>query len=274
MQATQKETIKNFFSTTAGEYKKKYLKEALDFQVFSFLARRKSIISMLAEESHKTGSRFKRCLDIGCGTGDYLKELLDFTEEVTGADYAEGMLLEARDRIKGHERSIKLSQEDIEGMSFPDNYFDFVICAGVLEYLYDDTKAFQEMQRVLKPGGSAYITFPNNFSLFMQLDRLYSVLTHLGGDILERLGIFERILGRKRANTEGTMHRVYSPLKVRDKVRRLGFKYRRHIFSGYGSFYLCNKIPYYHLLARKLENINKLPLVRQSALNYIIQIEK
>ena len=209
IQARQKQTIKNFFSDTAGEYKEKYSEKNMDFQVFLFLARRKNIISMLAEECRKNGVRFQRGLDIGCGTGDYLAGLLDFSEEVTGADYAEGMINESRNKIKGHEQNIKLPQEDIEKMSFPDNHFDFIIAAGVLEYLCDDTKALQEILRVLKPGGMAYVTFPNNFSIFMLIDRLYSFLTRFGGTILEKLHLFEIILRRKRAKADNTMHRFY-----------------------------------------------------------------
>jgi len=274
MDKRQKEIIKDFFSTTAGEYKEKYSTKSLDFQKFSFSARREKLISLVTREYYRNGFKFERCLDIGCGTGDYLVELLNFSGEVIGADYAEGMLSEAGEKIKGYEESIKLSQEDIENLSFPDDYFDFVVSAGVLEYLEDDTKAFQEIHRVLKPGGSGYITFPNKFSPFMQLDRFYSSLTHLAGEMLDRLNIFEFILGRKRQNAPSTTHCVYSPPEVKGKVKSLGFKYKRDIFSGYGSFYLCVKIPYYHFLAHKLEYINRLPIIRCSGLNYIIQIEK
>ncbi len=270
----QKIRIKEFFSETAGSYKEKYLEKKLGFQRFTFLARRENLVSMLAREAQKQGQKFNRALDIGCGTGDYLTELLHFSEKVVGADYAEGMLSECREKIKGNEENIALCQEDIESMSFSDNYFDFVICAGVLEYLYDDTKAFEEIYRVLKPGSSAYITFPNRFSPFMQFDVLYPVLSHLGGQGLDKLNIFELVLGRKRANAPSTIHRLYSPIKVKRKVKSLGFTYSSDVFSGYGSFYLCAKIPYYPILAHKLEYISKIPLLRCSALNYIIQIKK
>ena len=270
----QKTRIKDFFSETAASYKEKYLEKKLGFQGFVFLARRENLVSILAREAQKQGRKFERSLDIGCGTGDYLTELLRFSEKVVGADYAEGMLSECREKIKGYEGRIELSRQDIESMSFSNDCFDFVICAGVLEYLYDDTKAFREIYRILKPGGYAYITFPNGFSPFMQIDRLYSVLSRLGGEVLDKLSIFEFILGRKRANAPSTAHRFYSPIKVKRKVESLGFKYISDVFSGYGSFYLCAKIPYYPLLAHRLEYISKIPLLRCSALNYIIQIKK
>lgn len=270
----QKIRVKEFFSETAALYKEKYLDKNLGFQRFTFLARRQNLVLMLSKEVQKKGEKFKLGLDIGCGTGDYLTELLHFSEKVIGADYAEGMLLESREKIRGNENNISLSQEDIENMSFSDNYFDFVICAGVLEYLNDETKALKEIYRVLKPGRSAFITFPNKFSPFIQLDELYSVLLRFGGEILDKLNIFELVLGRKRANAPSTIHRSFSPLKVKRKVKSLGFEHISDVFSGYGSFYLCVKIPNYSTLANKLEYINKLPLLRHSALNYIIQIEK
>lgn len=270
----QKEKIKHFFSVTAARYKMKYFRENLDFQTFLFLARREKLISLLAREYPKNGTKAHRCLDIGCGTGDYLIELLDFAKEVVGADYAEGMLTEAKKKIAGQEHCIRLSLEDIEGLSFSDNYFDFVVCAGVLEYLYDDSRAFSEIHRVLKPGGFAYITFPNKLSPFMQIDKLYSLLTRLGGGLLDKLNMFELILGRKRLNALHTIHRAYSTLEVRRKARSSGFKYKRDVFSGYGSFYLCNKVPYCHVLGPVLENLNEFPFIRRCGLNYIVQIEK
>lgn len=270
----QKERIKDFFSTTARLYKKKYCEEKLDFQTFTFLARRKNIISMIADECYKNAHRFKHCLDIGCGTGDYLVELLSFTDEVIGADNAQLMLSVARENIKGHEQRIKLYQEDIENLSFSDDCFDVVICAGVLEYIYDDTKALSEIYRVLKPGGFAYITFPNKLSPFMQFDRLYSHFLHFGGDILDKLKMFEFILGRKRTNISPTAHYIYNPRKIKQKIKNFGFQYKSDVFSGYGSFYMSVKIPFYHLFAYTLEYLNRFSLLRYGGLNYIIQVKK
>ena len=270
----QKERIENYFSLTAGEYRKKYLRQNPNFQIFNFFARRDSLISLLKKGYLKNGGKFSRCLDIGCGSGDYLVGLLDFAQEVIGADCAEGMLLEAKKNINGSEQRIKLHREDIEKLTFPDNYFDFIICAGVFEYLYDDNKAYLELFRTLKRGGCAFITFPNSLSFFMQLDRLYLASLHFGGDILSKLRIFELISGRKRSAIPSAIHRYYSPFKTKQKIRSFGFKYKAGTFSGYGSFYLCNKLPYYNYLAKKLEYLGRLPLIRYCGLNYIIQLEK
>jgi 2-polyprenyl-3-methyl-5-hydroxy-6-metoxy-1,4-benzoquinol methylase len=42
---------------------------------------------------------------------------------------------------------------DICNLPFEDNQYDVILCNHVLEHIPDDTKAMQELYRVLKPGG-------------------------------------------------------------------------------------------------------------------------
>jgi SAM-dependent methyltransferase len=49
---------------------------------------------------------------------------------------------------------------DICNLPFSDNEFDFIICNHVLEHIPDDTKAMQEIYRVLAPGGTAILQVP------------------------------------------------------------------------------------------------------------------
>ena len=49
---------------------------------------------------------------------------------------------------------------DICDLPFEDNTYDFIICNHVLEHIPDDTKAMQEIYRVLAPGGSAILQVP------------------------------------------------------------------------------------------------------------------
>lgn len=49
---------------------------------------------------------------------------------------------------------------DICALPFQENEFDFLICNHVLEHIPDDTKAMQELYRILKPGGTAIIQVP------------------------------------------------------------------------------------------------------------------
>lgn len=49
---------------------------------------------------------------------------------------------------------------DICDLPFSNNQFDFIICNHVLEHIPNDTKAMQELYRILRPGGTAILQVP------------------------------------------------------------------------------------------------------------------
>ena len=51
---------------------------------------------------------------------------------------------------------------DICNLPFDDNHYDVILCNHVLEHIPDDTKAMQELYRVLKPGGMAILQIPQD----------------------------------------------------------------------------------------------------------------
>ena len=53
---------------------------------------------------------------------------------------------------------------DICNLPFEDNAYDIVLCNHVLEHIPDDTKAMQELYRVLKPGGMGIFQIPQDLS--------------------------------------------------------------------------------------------------------------
>ena len=53
---------------------------------------------------------------------------------------------------------------DICNLPFENNSYDFILCNHVLEHIPNDTKAMQELYRVLKPGGTAILQIPQDLS--------------------------------------------------------------------------------------------------------------
>jgi SAM-dependent methyltransferase len=53
---------------------------------------------------------------------------------------------------------------DICNLPFADNEFDFILCNHVLEHIPNDTKAMQELYRVLKPNGMGIFQIPQDLS--------------------------------------------------------------------------------------------------------------
>ncbi len=84
---------------------------------------------------------------------------------------------------------------DICDLPFKDNSYDVILCNHVLEHIPDDTKAMQELFRVLKPGGMAILQIPQ------ELDRETTFADDSITDQKERAKIFGqydhvRIYGR------------------------------------------------------------------------------
>ncbi len=70
---------------------------------------------------------------------------------------------------------IPIYQMDVAAMRFPSDKFDFVYCSSVLQCVPDVSLAFQEMNKVLAPGGVGYFTVQLYTSETGSLDpRLYS----------------------------------------------------------------------------------------------------
>jgi predicted SAM-dependent methyltransferase len=96
---------------------------------------------------------------------------------------------------------------DICNLPFQDNQYDVILCNHVLEHIQDDTKAMQELYRVLKPGGMAILQIPQD------LKRATTFADDTITDQKERAKIFGqydhvRIYGRDYF----------------DKLRSIGFK--------------------------------------------------
>jgi SAM-dependent methyltransferase len=53
---------------------------------------------------------------------------------------------------------------DICNLPFEDNAYDLILCNHVLEHIPNDTKAMQELFRVLKPGGTGVFQIPQDLS--------------------------------------------------------------------------------------------------------------
>ena len=53
---------------------------------------------------------------------------------------------------------------DICNLPFKENEFDVILCNHVLEHIPDDTKAMQELYRILKPGGYGIFQIPQDLN--------------------------------------------------------------------------------------------------------------
>ena len=96
-------------------------------------------------------------LDVATGTGDFAIQLNNslHPQHVTGIDLSQGMLDEARRKVKekGLDRDITFEQGDCMALPMADESFDAVTVAFGVRNFEHLQQGYLEMARVLKPGG-------------------------------------------------------------------------------------------------------------------------
>src|SRR5579859_5000787 len=100
-------------------------------------------------------AKLGRILEIGVGSGIFLKNLLLHAETVTGVDIHhsyKGVQAMLRQENVDLNR-VELRTGSIFDIPSPDSSFDAVVCISVLEHFEDPRPALREMKRVLKPEG-------------------------------------------------------------------------------------------------------------------------
>ncbi|MBN8548926.1 MAG: 3-demethylubiquinone-9 3-O-methyltransferase [Deltaproteobacteria bacterium] len=96
----------------------------------------------------------KSVLDLGCGGGLIAVPLLDQGAHVVGIDQSAGSIEAACVAAKGKG---EFRVGDVCSLDFPDNSFDCVLLADVLDHIPQFAKALREAARVLRPGGSLFV---------------------------------------------------------------------------------------------------------------------
>lgn len=105
----------------------------------------------------------KKILEVGCGDGGF-SLWMSRKNEVFGIDISKVGLERATDRANN---KANFCLADAQQLPFRDRVFDIIIAAEVLEHIPQPDYALGEINRVLKSGGSLYLTVPNIFSLYV-----------------------------------------------------------------------------------------------------------
>lgn len=123
-------------------------------------------------------------LDAGMGPGRLCAELARRGFTVSGVDAAPEMVSAARERLP--DAADRLVCAPIESLPFPDASFDAVVATGVLEYA-SLPAALAELARMLRPGGTAVVSYPNPHALYgIWKSRLWYPGVRAGKRILRR----------------------------------------------------------------------------------------
>lgn len=109
------------------------------------------------------GKKGLNALDVGTGAGFFTFILSEMGHSVTGIDYSEKMIENARiNSEKLGFKEIRFLRMNAEVLKFKDESFDIIISRNLTWTLPDPEKAYKEWCRVLKPGG-ILINFDANY---------------------------------------------------------------------------------------------------------------
>ena len=142
--------VKFFFNTSD------YLKNSSD---------RISIRSTLVKEFLGDINNAK-ILDIGCGDGSLSLQFLNKTNSITFVDISDKMLEKVREKVPLDLMSNALLINDSFDAVSDDDFFDIVICVGVIAHVPSIDLLFNKIAKVLKKNGLLILeTTPNPYPI-------------------------------------------------------------------------------------------------------------
>ncbi len=124
-----------------------------------------SLIYIAHEKTYRFVSPFvmnKTVLDLGCGEGYGCDILSKHASKVVGVDVSSQSVERANTNYSSPILSFQcIAYLEDSKLPFADNSFDSVVCFHVIEHVTTDHLLVQEIRRVLKPDGIAFLSTPN-----------------------------------------------------------------------------------------------------------------
>jgi len=233
---------------------------------------RHKIILQLVEEY--VPSKEALILDVGCGPGMLAKDLAIKGYKGSGLDTSNMMIRLSKDLFK------QLKKEDwnflvgdVEKTEFKKGTFDCVIASGVIEYMFEDMKMLNEMNRILKPGGYLIINISNKLGYASSLN----ILTNLIKRIPYVMNFLSVIRKRVLKSEYGADNLGFTPRKhllftFKKSLRVSGFEVEKNIshhFSLLPAPFSTLTQGIFGNIDAKLDFLGKTPLKVFSASNLI-----
>lgn len=117
----------------------------------------------------------REILDLGCGRGYDLMELVKYGYDAVGIDINQEYLDFAKDMGRKEGLDLKLYRGEAEQLPFKENSFDFIFASEVTEHVKDPKMVLSECRRVLRPGGKVYMSFHNRFGIYDHHYHMYFI---------------------------------------------------------------------------------------------------
>lgn len=148
-------------------------------------------------------------LDLGSGLGGYSRELASRGARVVAVDLTQPRVRDA---------AIRHVRASGDAVPVRDGAVDLVFCASLIEHVPEPERVLGEIERVLKPGGFAYVSFPPYWSPLGGHE--YAPFHYLGERMAMRL--------RRRRRVPAWVQEIYP---VRGEAESFS-----DLFAGWGLF--------------------------------------
>lgn len=222
--------VKEYYKEEAIAYNQEFYEQNSAYPTLIY--RQNYILEMIREIKLP---REAKILDVGCGPGELLLELIEEFDQMVGIDIADEMVSIANIKKAKlpHNENITFEVGDIEGLRFDSNSIDVIICSGVVEYLKDDTGWMDEIKRVLKPSGYLIINVTNKFSIKKWTSGLVEGLK--SSQLLLKLMNFVKV----KVLNKGKIHyfpfkpRLHSPRRFDRYLKENGFQKINHNYFDF-----------------------------------------
>jgi len=127
----------------------------------------KRLTSLISTEYFQVAEDFfknKKVLDMGCGSNANASyAFLELkAKHVVSADLGSRWMDCAYEKLAEYKERSTLESQNVLSLTFKNDTFDFVHCAGVLHHTTDPERGFKELARVTKPGGMVFVTIMAN----------------------------------------------------------------------------------------------------------------
>lgn len=182
----------------------------------------------------------QRLLEIGSGFGTNLAvwikhfQVDGYGVEPGGVGFNQGFLASREFFVANGIDPARLFNADGETLPFPDESFDIVYSANVLEHTRDPERVLSEAVRVLRTGGVLHMEMPNYLSYY---EGHYLVFQP---PIVWKpiLPFWVRFVFRRDPSFARTLQTRINPIWCRRMVRKLGRTYRLQLVSVGGDLFL------------------------------------
>ncbi len=263
----------DYFDSKSEEYTNDYY---LNQQTHPKWARQKSIVSFVRKYLQSSNTKI---LDIGCGPGLLEEDLSNLSYKGIGMDISKEMIKLSKQRAqsKGFNESWEFVCGDCEDTRLEPESIDCVIASGVIEYMPEDNKMLEEVNRVLKVEGLFILNVTNVFGVSTSLNRLSHYLKGIPG--VMRLADFVKIRlleSNTKAKRLSFIPRKHIPSAFIKNARRNGFELLDDVYQGFTLLPAPFDQIFNKLIGRKfidLERLNNTPL-RVLGASYLVCLTK